>query len=58
MTTRRLAAILAADVAGFSALMEREEKGTFARVRAIRREVIEPALAKHQGEGVNVAAQG
>jgi adenylate cyclase len=45
-------------VAGFSALMERDEEGTFARVRAIRREVIEPALAKHQGEGVNAAAQG
>ena len=36
MTTRRLAAILAADVAGFSALMERDEEGTAARMRALR----------------------
>lgn len=58
MTTRRLAAILVADVAGFSALMERDEEGTFARVRAVRREVIEPALAKHQGRLVKTAGDG
>jgi class 3 adenylate cyclase len=46
-TTRRLAAILAADVADYSAAMERDEEGTFARVRALRREVIEPKLAEH-----------
>jgi len=49
MTTRRLAAILAADVAGFSALMERDEEGTFARIGNLRREVIEPCLSEHQG---------
>ena len=48
-TTRRLAAILAADVAGYSAAMERDEEGTAAAVRALRREVFEPKLAEHQG---------
>ena len=42
MTTRRLAAILAADVVGFSSMMERDEEGTASRIRAVRREVIEP----------------
>ena len=39
---RKLAAILAADVVGFSSLMERDEEGTYARVGRLRREVIEP----------------
>ena len=46
---RRLAAILAADVVGFSALMERDEEGTYANVGRLRREVIEPRLSDHQG---------
>src|SRR5215207_5675988 len=58
MTTRRLAAILAADVAGFSAMMERDEEGTAARIRALRGEVIEPALAKHQGRLVKTTGDG
>jgi adenylate cyclase len=58
MTTRRLAAILAADVAGFSSMMERDEEGTFARVKAIRREVIEPALTRHQGRLVKTTGDG
>ena len=40
MTTRRLAAILAADVVGFSALMEQDEEGTLARIMAERRETV------------------
>lgn len=40
--TRRLAAIMAADVTGFSAAMERDEEGTFAHVQELRRNVIEP----------------
>ena len=44
MTTRRLAAILAADVVGFSSMMEPDEEGTASHVRAMRREVIEPKL--------------
>src|SRR5215211_7558200 len=58
MTTRRLAAILAADVAGFSAMMERDEEGTAARIRALRGEVIEPALAKHHGRLVKTTGDG
>jgi class 3 adenylate cyclase len=46
---RRLAAILAADVVGFSALMERDEEATYAAVARLRREVVEPRLAEHQG---------
>jgi adenylate cyclase len=58
MSTRRLAAILAADVAGFSAMMERDEEGTAARIRALRAEVIEPALARHQGRLVKTTGDG
>ncbi len=39
MTTRRLAAILAADVVGYSALMEQDEEATLARIKSLRREV-------------------
>jgi class 3 adenylate cyclase len=58
MTTRRLAAILAADVAGFSALMERDEEGTFARIGALRREIIEPRLSEHQGRLIKIIGDG
>src|SRR5215210_9351034 len=58
MTTRRLAAILAADVAGFSAMMERDEEGTAARIRALRADVIEPALARHHGRLVKTTGDG
>lgn len=46
---RRLVAILAADMAGFSRLMEQDEAGTIARLKACRAEIIDPALAMHQG---------
>ena len=39
---RRLAAVLSADVVGYSRLMERDEDGTFARLKALRREIVEP----------------
>src|SRR5215213_10260648 len=58
MTTRRLAAILAADVAAFSAMMERDEEGTAASIRARRAEVIEPALARHHGRLVKTTGDG
>ena len=58
MTTRRLAAILAADVAGFSALMERDEEATFARIGTLRREVIEPRLSEHQGRLIKTTGDG
>ena len=46
---RRLAAILAADVVGYSRLMGLDETGTLAAVRKLRAEVIEPKIAEHQG---------
>ncbi len=58
MMTRRLAAILAADVAGFSALMERDEEGTFARVGDLRRNVIAPALAAEAGRLIKTTGDG
>lgn len=58
MTTRRLAAIMAGDIAGFSALMERDEEGTAARIRALRTDVIEPALARHHGRLVKTTGDG
>ena len=44
---RRLAAILAADVAGYSRLMEVDEEGTLSRLKSLRTEVIDPAIAGH-----------
>src|SRR5437773_5609921 len=55
---RRLAAILAADVAGFSALMERDEEGTFARIGSLRCDVIEPLLSDHQGPLIKTTGDG
>src|SRR5262245_58667123 len=46
---RRLAAILAADVVGYSRLMEREEAATLAGLKARRKEVLEPLVTRHQG---------
>jgi len=43
---RRLAAILAADVVGFSAMMERAEEATYAEINRLPREVIDPNLAR------------
>jgi TolB-like protein/class 3 adenylate cyclase len=48
-TTRRLAAILAADVAGYSRLMGADEEGTLERLKALRRELVDPKLAAHRG---------
>jgi class 3 adenylate cyclase len=46
---RKLAAILAADVVGYSAMMERDEVATHDRVRASRKELFEPTIARHHG---------
>jgi class 3 adenylate cyclase len=46
---RRLAAILAADVVGYSALMERDEEATYAEFERLERELIEPSLSRHEG---------
>ena len=55
---RRLAAILAADVVGYSRLMELDEAGTLAALKARRRQVLEPLVAKHQGRVFKVAGDG
>lgn len=55
---RRLAAILAADVVGFSALMGQDEEGTLARIRSLRREIFEPKLRDHQGRVVKTTGDG
>ena len=55
---RRLAAILAADVAGYSRLMGRDENGTLARLKAHRTERLEPILARHGGRLVKLTGDG
>ena len=55
---RKLAAILAADVVGYSALMERDEAGTFDRLKARRKELFEPAVAKHHGRIFKLMGDG
>lgn len=55
---RRLAAILAADVAGYSRLMGRDENGTLARLKAHRTERLEPALQRHGGRLVKLTGDG
>src|SRR5258708_38980471 len=55
---RRLAAILAADVVGYSRLMEQDEAGTFERLRADRKDLIEPGGAPHQGRGFKLMGDG
>jgi class 3 adenylate cyclase len=51
---RRLAAILAADVAGYSRLMGADEGGTLTRLKAIQAELIDPAIAAHNGRLVKM----
>ena len=56
--TRRLAAILAADVVGYSRLMGRDENGTLARLKAHRTERFEPTLSRHGGRLVKLTGDG
>ena len=46
---RKIAAILVADVVGYSRLAEADEEGTLARLRALRGDLIDPAVAAHRG---------
>jgi TolB-like protein/class 3 adenylate cyclase/tetratricopeptide (TPR) repeat protein len=55
---RRLAAIVSADVAGYSRLMGRDESGTLAALKALRREVIDPPIAAHGGRIVKTTGDG
>jgi len=55
---RRLAAILAADVAGYSRLMGADEEGTLAQLKAYRRELVDPKIAEHRGRIVKTTGDG
>ena len=55
---RRLAAVLAADMAGYSRLMEADEQGTLVRLRTHRMELIDPAIAKNQGRIIKTTGDG
>ena len=55
---RRLAAILAADVVGYSRLIERDEAGTLAALRERRKKNLDPTVARHQGHIVKVMGDG
>ena len=57
-STRRLAAILAADVAGYSRLIGADEEGTLERLKALRRELVDPKIAEHRGRIVKTTGDG
>jgi adenylate cyclase len=56
--TRRLAAILAADVVGYSRLIEADEEGTLGRLKMLRAELIDPQIAGHRGRIVKTTGDG
>ena len=55
---RRLAAVLAADVAGYSRLMGIDEEGTLARLKAVRKALVDPTIAAHRGRIVKTTGDG
>jgi TolB-like protein/class 3 adenylate cyclase len=55
---RRLAAVLAADVAGYSRLMSRDEEGTLAKLKSFRKALVDPAIAEHRGHIVKTTGDG
>jgi adenylate cyclase len=55
---RRLAAILAADVVGYSALMQRAEEATYAEFERLKREIVEPSLSQHDGRLIKTTGDG
>jgi adenylate cyclase len=55
---RRLAAVLAADVAGYSLLMGRNEEGTLANLKSLRKMLVDPAIAAHRGRIVKTTGDG
>ena len=56
--TRKIAAILVADVVGYSRLAGADEEGTLARLRALRSDLIDPAIAAHHGRIVKRTGDG
>jgi adenylate cyclase len=55
---RRLAAVLAADVAGYSRLMGRDEEHTLANLKSFRKALVDPAIATHRGRIVKTSGDG
>jgi len=55
---RRLAAVLATDVAGYSRLMGADEEGTLARLKAVRKALVDPTIASHRGRIVKTTGDG
>ena len=58
LTPRRLAAIVAGDISGYSRLMELDEEGTHGRVKQIERDLIEPSITEHHGKLVKTTGDG
>jgi adenylate cyclase len=57
-TERRLAAVLAADVVAYARLMGQDEAGTHSRLKAIRRELVDPSVKRHGGRVVKSTGDG
>src|ERR1041385_4947575 len=57
-TNRKLAAILAADVVGYSRLMQEDEAGTLAALKQRRKEILQPTVAQHRGRIIKVMGDG
>src|SRR3954454_6957582 len=55
---RQLVAVVAADIAGYSRLMGADEEGTLARLKACRRDLIDPGIARHRGRIVKTTGDG
>jgi adenylate cyclase len=55
---RRLAAVLAADVAGYSRLMGRDEERTLAHLKSLRKTLVDPSIAAHRGRIVKTTGDG
>ena len=56
--TRRLAAILAADVVGYLRLMGADEEGTLERLKTLRRDLVDPQIAEHKGRIAKTTGDG
>ena len=55
---RRLVAVLAADVAGYSRLMGANEEGTLTKLKSLRKTLVDPAIAAHRGRIVKTTGDG
>src|SRR5450631_182409 len=55
---RRLAAVLVADIAGYSRLMGTDEEGTLAKLKSFRKSLVDPAISEHRGRIVKTTGDG